>query len=244
MIGEKKERDDLVVLLIWFSCKMSQEQEIKGEVVEAVVSPVAEKEEKKKRKRKQDNPKYCPPLEAEGNALSFPVAKKSKKYESQKEEAEQVAKFLKRNEKALKQEKVLTVKPVLEDFEKELANPDIKKAYLLTAFHFLNEYQLRITAVYDWENTCVQITDVAEKLERLSKMPPDLRLSEDALKSLDEKYNRKYWKVPRKDFAKIKALLKEKGEAIAVLYDLDLEEFPNRQAEGEVRCLVPKVRYE
>jgi hypothetical protein len=195
----------------------------------------------KKRGRKQASPKHLSELPEES------PAKKAKRADAKKDESDKYKSFAKMNEKFLK--KVPKVKGVLclsePSNQKALADPDTIKAYLLPAFHFLDTYEIHITSVSEFDNVVVQTPDVLAKLEKLHKLSGDLALSSAVLEQFEKKYGKKYWKIPKKDYAKVKRLIQSQGYAKAVLYDIETEVFPNRLGDHEpVACLMPVMRYE
>jgi hypothetical protein len=201
------------------------------------VIPVVEK-----RKRKQANPKQLTTVLDAG----FIVTKKSRKSQAVIDESEKMKAFIATNMKHLRTESKMVVQDVFQEYAKELACPDVIKAYLLGLFYFCDSNEITISQVFDFDNTVITSPSAFDKLERLQKLPAELALPEEHLEMLYKKYGKKYWKVPKQDYEKIKSILKEKGVCTCHLISATLDSFENKmsKSEEEVRCLKPKVRYE
>lgn len=214
--------------------RKQQEKQEKQEIKEeALVAP-----ESKKRSRKQASPKHISELPEEA------PAKKAKKADVKREEWEKYTLFAKLNEKALKKPK-LKESTCLFDYQKQLQNPDVIKAYMLPAFYFLATNKIRATHVTMFDNAFIQTMDVFEKLKFLGKLSGDLALKPELLDTFEKKYGKKFWKIPKRDYTRVKSLIASQGYADAILTGIEEELIvDNNDNKQSILCLNPIIRWE
>ena len=168
-----------------------------------------------------------------------PVLKKSKKVLL----AEKYGAFAKANHKNMSQ--IHVSKPaenVFETYKKYFEDPTIIKSYCLPLFHFLDVYEIPIHTVSSFETVTVQTTAGNDKIQELSKLSKELALPEESLELIRKKYGKKHWKVPAKDYKRIRELL-EKEEIVHIrLVGVEVNEFTGKTGELCV-SLNPRLEY-
>jgi len=134
--------------------------------------------------------------------------KRTKVAEKWATEAQYYVQFAKQNDKFLKGQTQIIVRPVLDLFRKELADQKVVKAYMLPLFYFVNEYSITIDGIYEFENVMVTTTDGIKKIEMIRKHANDVLA--DYLPLFETKDGKKYWKLTTKDFNRVKNILTKK----------------------------------
>lgn len=132
----------------------------------------------------------------------------------------------------------------LHDYDLEFADPDTKCAYLLPLFHFLNETSVLADAMQEWEQVNVSIEAGIKKVEEIFKAPSAADMPEDDKDFLRRRFGKRWWKIPKKDKARVKTLFTTAPLVRISLVGIEANSFRDRQTNEMVQCLMPVMRYE
>lgn len=188
--------------------------------------------------KRKASPKNLTELE---NGTKEPHAKKSKKMIL----SEKYREFAEQNSKYLTTEVSFIPDNIFTDYKEFFEDPDVIKSYCLPLFHFVDEYVLHITQVHEFENITVECTAGLEKINELRKLKKDLALPQETLELFEKKYSKKNWKVPKKDYSRIRKLFDECPEGKEVymqLMGVEISRFKGKNGEQCV-SLNPRLRY-
>lgn len=184
----------------------------------------------------------APPAEKEVSPECKPPPPKKVMKEKELHEIEKMKMFYKTNIKSINAEYKTVPEGLFDLHKKRFANPDVVKAYILPLFHFLNEYSVVITDVHEFEKVVVFTGDGVYKIEKLRKLCKKAEEDECEIDALDRKYGKKLWKIPKKDYGRVRKLL-ENGPVTIHLVDIDISFFEDKNG-NRVECMTPKLRYE
>jgi hypothetical protein len=185
----------------------------------------------------------APPVEQEVSSECKPPPAKKVMKEKELNELEKMKSFYKSNAKSINAEYKVVVPEGLYDLhKKKFANPDVVKAYILPLFHFLDDYSVVITDVHEFEKVVVYTMDGVNKIEKMRKLYRKGNEDESEIDYMDRKYGKKLWKIPKKDYGRVRKLL-ENGPVTIHLVDIDFTSFEDKNG-NRVECMTPKLRYE
>ena len=131
----------------------------------------------------------------------------------------------------------------LHEYDLEFADPNVKCAYLLPLFHFLNETFVIADAVQQWETSNVSVEAAGKRVEEIIRIAGDKMKEEDKC-FLGTKFGKRWWKIPDRDYGRVKALFAKNDYVKVTLIGIEMSGFKDRNTGKNVDCLMPKLRYE
>jgi hypothetical protein len=226
--------------------------------VTSFAEEVLPEEPPKKRQRKPPAPKKLNPETGEPAVPVVQAIKKRKARSEAPEDPEQpeepkkkklnkqeehVLNWVKSNSKLLARKKKDYAFD-LASLEKKLQDPNIRQSGLLPLCHFLGTTEILLHGVAEFDSPCVTTEDGCKLLEKMKKWKDEKEIDPDTLNKLCNKYGKTWWKLPRHDLGRVQKLFSTADKVRAILIDVSEITFADKFSGEDIKCLMPKFRYE